>query len=53
MMAFYLAVNGNADINTAYSMGTTAMTLLAALLWTYTYFCSARGVGTAFNPTPG
>ena len=33
-MPFYLAVNGNEDINTTYSMGTAAMTLLAALLWT-------------------
>ena len=30
--ALYFAVNGNADINTTYSMGTAAMTLLAALL---------------------
>ena len=40
--ALYLAVNGNADINTTYIMGTAAITLLAALLaallWTYTYF---------------
>ena len=32
--ALYLAVNGNADINTTYSMGTAVMTLLAALLRT-------------------
>ena len=48
--ALYLAVNRNADINTTYSMGTAAMTLLAALLWTCTYIYNAVGVGTAFHP---
>ena len=41
--AFYLAVTGDAYINTAYCMGTSAMMLHTALLWTYTSLYSTGG----------
>ena len=47
--ALYLAVSGNADINTTDGMCTAAMMLHAVLLWTYTSLYSAVGVCTAFH----
>ena len=47
--AFYLAVTGDADINASYSIGTAAMMLHAALLWTYTSLYSVVGACTAFH----
>ena len=47
--ALYLAVTGNADTNTTYGMGTAAMMLRAALLWTYTSLYSVVSVCTAFH----
>ena len=43
---FFLADTVNADINTFHTMGTAAMMLHVALLWTYTSLCSAFGVCT-------
>ena len=47
--ALHLTVTVNADINTTYSMGTAAMMLHDALLWTYTSLYSTIGVCTVLN----
>ena len=47
--ALYLAVTVNADINTTYIMGTPAMMLHVALLWTYVSLSSAVFVCAAFH----
>ena len=46
--ALYLAVAGTADISITDSMGTAAMMLHAALLWTHTSLYSTR-VRAAFH----
>ena len=51
--ALYLAVTGNADINTTDGMCTAAMMLHAVLLWTYTSLYSAVRVCTAFHAAVG
>ena len=47
--AFYIAVTGDADISTTYNMGTAAIVLHAALLWTYTFLNNAVGECASFS----
>ena len=47
--AFYLAVTGDADIDTTCNMGTAAIVLHAAVLWTYTSLHNAVGECAAFS----
>ena len=46
---FYIAVTGDADINTTYNMGTVAIVLHAALLWPYTSPINAVGECASFS----